>query len=138
MSDLFFDARTPASGPSDMVGRPIPQFVVEFVAASPDRFRVQAGDLRDSLESAMPQTLGLASGDPAALLFIQPAQQQIELPMIFPFRMFTRPTGRTTTFVNRRLRCHRPAPSLKYPTAAYTTSPISRNRLWTGSYSLRY
>ena len=110
-----------------MLGRPIPQFVVEFIAASPNRFRVQARDLRESLESAMPQTLGLASGDPAALLFIQPAQQQIELPMIFPFRMFTSPTGRTTTFVNRCLRCHRPAPSVKCPTAAYTTLPISRN-----------
>ena len=133
MSDLFFDARTPASGPSDVIGRPLPQFIVEFVAAAPDRFRVQAGDLRDPLEAAMPQTHGLARGDPAALLFIQPAQQQIELPMIFPFRMFTRLTGRTTTIVNRRWHRHRPAPSLKCLTAAYTTSPISRNRLWTGS-----
>jgi hypothetical protein len=68
-----------------MVRRPITQFVVEFVAAPPDRFRMQSGDLRDALEPTMPETRGLARSHPTTLLFVQPAQQQIELPMIFPF-----------------------------------------------------
>jgi len=101
VSDLFFDARTPASGQPDKVDRSIPQLIAEFVAAPPDGFGMQAGDLRDPLEPPMPQTLGLAPGNPATLLLVQPTQQQIELPMIVPLRMLTRLTGLTTTFVNR-------------------------------------
>jgi hypothetical protein len=104
MWDLFFDARSPAAGQANVVGRPIAQFVLEFVAASPDGLRMQAGDLGDALEPAMSQTLGLAGRDPATLLFIQPTQQHIELPMIVPFPMVTRQTGRTTTIVDRQFR----------------------------------
>jgi hypothetical protein len=84
-----------------MVGWPIAQVVVEFVSAPPNRFRMEAGDLCNTLEAPMPQTHGLTCCHPAPLLFIQPAQQQIELPMIFPIRMFTRSASRTTAFVNR-------------------------------------
>src|SRR5207244_219495 len=85
---LFFGARTTAPRQSDMVGRSIAQVVVEFVSAPPDRFRMEAGDLGDPLETSMPQTHRLARCHPATLLFIQAAQQQIELPMIFLSRMF--------------------------------------------------
>jgi hypothetical protein len=95
-----------------MVDRPTSQFVVEFVSAPPDRLRMEAGDLCDPLKAPIPQTLGLSSGHPATLLLIQPAQQQIELPMIFPFRMFTRAASRTTAIVNHHWYAHCPTPSL--------------------------
>ena len=60
----------------------------------------------------MPETLGLATSHPPALLLVQAAQQQMELPMIVAIRMVTRPTGRTATLVNRQFRCHRSAPFL--------------------------
>ena len=88
------------------------QFVVEFVAATPDRFRMQAGDLGDPLESTMPEPHGLTRRHPATLLLVQAAQQQIELPMIVPFRVFTRQTVRTTTIVYRRYDRHRTTPFL--------------------------
>ena len=84
-----------------MVDRPLTQFLVEFVTAPANRFRMQAGDLRQPFQSAMSETLGLAAYYPPALLLIQAAQQQIELPMIVSIRMVTRPTGRTFTLVNR-------------------------------------
>src|ERR1022692_2274758 len=93
---------------------------------------MKARDLRKPLETTMPQTIGLACGHPTTLLLVQPAQHQIEMPMIFPFRMFTRPTGRAATFVNRQLRRHLPTPSLEW-TAVYTKRGISRNRSWSGS-----
>jgi len=95
-----------------MVGRPLAQFLVEFVTTPANRFRMQARDLREQFQSAMPETLGLATSHPPALLLVQAAQQQIELPMIVSIRMITRPTGRTTTLVNRQFRCHHSAPFL--------------------------
>src|SRR6266700_2654440 len=129
----FFRCADDRPRQSDLVGRPIAQVVVELVAAPPDRFRMEASDRCDPLKAPMPQTLRLACCHPATLLLIQPAQQQIELPMIFPFRMFTRPASRTTALVNRLWCAHSPTPSLKCPTV-YTKSSISRNRFWTGSY----
>jgi len=105
---FFFGTRATAPVQSDAVGRPIPQFVFEFVPAPPDRFGMQAGDLRDPLESTMPEPHGLTRRHPATLLLVQPAQQQIEVPMIVPIRMLTRSTGRTPTFVNRQFRGHGP------------------------------
>jgi hypothetical protein len=68
---------------------------------------MQAGYLRDSLKSTMPQPHGLAGSYPATLLLIQTAQQKIELPMIFPCRMVTHTTSCTITFSNRHLKSHR-------------------------------
>jgi uncharacterized protein len=84
-----------------MVGRPLTQFLVEFVSAPTNRFRRQARDLRQQFQSTMSQTLGLAASHPTALLLIQAAQQQIELPMIVSIRMVARSTGHTSTLVNR-------------------------------------
>ncbi|MFM9961706.1 MAG: hypothetical protein ACKV2Q_10820, partial [Planctomycetaceae bacterium] len=100
-----------------MVGRPIAQFRVEFVTAPPNRFRMQSRHHRDLCQSAMSETLGLAASHPAALLFVQAAQQQIELPMIFANCLITRLTRQTPTFVNRKFRGHRPPPSLESPEA---------------------
>src|SRR5207302_1750739 len=113
--DLFFGARTTASRQSDMIGRPIAQVIVEFVSVPPDRFRMQAGDLGEPLEASMPQMLRLACCHPAPLLLIQPAQQQIELPMIFLFRMFARKASRTTALMNRPWCAHCPTPFLGVP-----------------------
>jgi len=84
-----------------MVGGPMAQAVVEFVSAPPNRFRMEAGDLCDALKAPMPQTHGLTCCHPAPLLLIQPAQQQIELPMIFLLRMFTCSASYATAIVNR-------------------------------------
>jgi hypothetical protein len=85
-----------------MIGRSITQLVVEFIATAPDRFRMQASDLRDPLEATVSQPHRFSRSHPATLLLIQPAQQQIELPMIFPFRMLTGQTVRTATIVYRQ------------------------------------
>jgi hypothetical protein len=130
--DLFFDPRTTPAGQSDLINGSISQFAVEFVAAPPNRFRMEAGDLGDPLKTAMPQALGLSSRNPTTLLFVQPAQKQIELPMIFVCRMFTSLAVRATTFVNHQFRGHCPTPSLECPTI-YTETSISRNTSWTGS-----
>lgn len=53
---LFFDARTPATRSSHMVRGAITQLVVEFVAATANRFWMQAGDFRDLLQAAVPAT----------------------------------------------------------------------------------
>ena len=87
--DLFFDARTTSAGQSDLIDGSISQFVVEFVTAPPNRFRMEAGDLGDPLKTTMPQALGLSPRNPTTLLLVQPAQEKIELPMIFASRMFT-------------------------------------------------
>lgn len=84
-----------------MVGRPLTQILVEFVTAPANRLRMQARDLREQFQSTMSETLGLTASHPSALLLIQAAQQQIELPMIVSIRMVTRTTGRTFTLVNR-------------------------------------
>ena len=99
----FFSTRgRPPPGNRTWSVGPISQVVVEFVAAPPNRFRMEAGDLCDALEAPMPQTHGLTRRHPAPLLLIQPAQQQIELPMIFAVRMFTRSASRATALVNRQ------------------------------------
>ncbi len=95
-----------------MLGRPLAKFLIEFVNASANRFRMQPRDLRQPFQAAMSETLGLAASHPPALLLVQAAQQQIELPMIVSIRMITRSTRRTTTLVNRQFRCHPSVPFL--------------------------
>lgn len=126
MSGLFFDARTPATRLSHMVGGAIPQLVIEFLAAPANRFRMQAGDFRHLSQTAMSATEGLSPRDPAALLFVQPAEQHIELPMIIPIHMVTQPTGRTTTLMNRQFRCHRPIPFLGVAESLHQTVEFTK------------
>jgi hypothetical protein len=130
--DLFFDARTTTARQSDLIDGSISQFVLEFVAAPPNRFRMKAGDLGDSLKTTMSQAHGLSPRNPTTLLLVQPAQEKIELPMIFSGRMFTSLAIRASTLVNDQFCGHCPTPSLECPTI-YTESSISRNRSWTGS-----
>jgi hypothetical protein len=86
---------------------------MEFVAASPNGFRMEASDFRNPLKTTMSQAFGLSRRDPATLLFVQPTQEQIELPMIFSFRVFTGTTRSTTTLVNHQFLAHCPTPSLE-------------------------
>jgi len=89
---------------------------MEFVAAPPNGFRMEASDFRNPLKTTMSQAFGLSRGNPTTLLLIQSAQEQIELPMIFSIRMFTGTTRSTTTLVNHQFRAHCPTTSLECPT----------------------
>ena len=92
-----------------------PQAVAEFVTTAANGFGMQTGDFRHLLHAAIAALARLAARDPAALPFIQSAQQQIELPMILSIRMIPRPTRRTTTRVNRVFHDHNSAPYLGVP-----------------------
>jgi hypothetical protein len=115
--DLFFHARTPAPGEPHAVDWPADEIPVEFIATDANGFGVQAGDFGNPFNATMPTPLRFASGDPTSLLFIQAAENQIEIPMVLSFWMIASPTCRTSAFVNRTfLRHHRP-PSLVGPVA---------------------
>ena len=91
MWDLCFDARATAAGEPNMVGGPLPQLLVEFVAAPANGFGMPARDLCDLLQPAMSQTLRLTARDPATLLLVQATEQYLELPMLRSIGMFPRP-----------------------------------------------
>jgi hypothetical protein len=61
---------------------------------------VKAGDFGHPLETAVPRAHGLAARDPAALLLVRPAGQQVEMPMIVPVRVLARATGGALALVN--------------------------------------
>ena len=86
---------------------------------------METGDRCDALEASMPQTHGLTRRDPAALLLVQPTQQQIELPMIFLSGMFTRTASSTTALVNRPWRAHCPTPFLGVPNSLHQIVDIT-------------
>lgn len=89
------------------------EVVEEFVAAAADGFGMEPGDRGDLLESAVAESLGFAGGDPASLLFVQPAEEEVELVVAVPFGMVSGETGGASAFVNRRWRRHDLAPSLE-------------------------
>jgi hypothetical protein len=71
---------------------------------------MQTGYFRHLLHPAIAAQARLTASNPATLLFIQSAQQQIELPMILSIRMITRPTRRATAGTNRTFHDHNTAP----------------------------
>ena len=104
--DLFFNARSAAASTADTVRRTICEPILEFVASPPNRLMMQTRDFRDLFDSAMPQTHGFATRDPAPLLLIESIQQRIQLLMLIPDGITQpRSTYRTTTSV-ARLPCH--------------------------------
>ena len=111
----FFDGRTPTTWKPHAIGRPVEEIPVEFIAIDPNGFGMQSRDFGDLLNAAVPSPLGFASRDPTPLLFIQTAEDQIEVAMILFFRFFANPTCRTPTFVNHNLRCHHRPPFLARP-----------------------
>jgi hypothetical protein len=101
------------------------QFVLEFVPATPNRFRMQAGNLRQALEAAVPQQHSLPCRHPTALLLVQAAKQKVELAMIVPCRLFTRLAGLTMTLVNRRWCAHGRTPFLGVPDSLHQTAEFT-------------
>ena len=61
---------------------------------------MQARDFRDLLDPTVAKPCGLTARDPPPLLLIQPAEQHVELSMIFPLGMVASSTRRATTLVN--------------------------------------
>jgi len=75
---LFFNPWLSAPGRPDARLR---SGLSQFASATRNRVPIQAGDLSDALVTAMPQPLGFETGIQPALLFIERAQKEIELPM---------------------------------------------------------
>jgi hypothetical protein len=61
---------------------------------------MQTRDFRDLLDPTVTEPRGLTARHPTTLLLNQPAEQHIQLSMIFPLRMVAQPTRRATTRVN--------------------------------------
>lgn len=60
---------------------------------------MQARDFGDLLDPTVAKQRRLTTRNPTTLLLIQPAEQDVELPMIFPSRMVASPTRCATTLV---------------------------------------
>ena len=74
---------------------------------------MQSGDGGDPLESAVAEPLGFVGGDPASLLFIEAAEEEVELVVLTAFGMVPGETGGASAVVNRRWCRHDLAPSLE-------------------------
>jgi hypothetical protein len=61
--------------------------VVQFLATTPNRLDAQPADGCHKPIAAMSDLLGLQCHDPAALLLVQAAQQEIELMVQLPIRV---------------------------------------------------
>jgi hypothetical protein len=64
-----------------MVGGPPAQVVVEFFTSAADGIDVQAGDEGQQRIAAVSDLLGLQGGEPASLLLVEAAQEQVHVPM---------------------------------------------------------
>jgi hypothetical protein len=60
---------------------------VKLLAATADGIDVQAGDLGQQGVSAVAGLLELQGGQPAALLFIEAAQEEVDLVVVLAFRV---------------------------------------------------
>jgi hypothetical protein len=78
---VFFDRWSPATRQAHSIRGPILQVGVEFSSTPADGFDMHSCDLRQQGRAAVSQLLGLQAHVPAALLFIQPAEQQVHLMM---------------------------------------------------------
>jgi hypothetical protein len=103
---LFFDGRTSATGETHAVGWATLEILVEFIATDANGFGMQARNFGNLLDAAMPTSSGLASGDPASFLFVQAAENQIEVPMVLFLQMIASLTCRTCALPNRAFLCH--------------------------------
>jgi hypothetical protein len=78
---VFFDERTPAAGESDPVGGAILERLGQLLPTPPDGVDVQPGEEGDEPIAAVPELVTLDGGVPAALLLIEPTEQQVHLAM---------------------------------------------------------
>jgi hypothetical protein len=76
---------------------------------------MQARNFGNLLDAAMPTSSGLASRNPTSLLFVQTAENQIEVAMVLLLRMIASLTCRTRTPPNWAFRSHHRPPSLVGP-----------------------
>src|SRR3954471_18243535 len=82
--ELFFEGGSAAAGEAYPVGRAVVQRGGQFFPAPADGVDVQAGDAGDEPVPAVAELGRLDSGVPAALLLIEPTEQQVHLPVEFP------------------------------------------------------
>src|SRR5262249_44979425 len=100
----FFPRRPAGTGPADALGGPVAQLGVEFLPAAADGIDVQAGDLRQQGVAAVADVLGLQGGQPAALLLVQAAHQQVDVVVQGPRGVvLPREAGGTGTAVDDRI-----------------------------------
>jgi len=114
--DLFFHAWPSTTRKSHAVGRATDEILFEFITTDANGFRVQPRNFGNLLDAAMPAPPGFAAGNPASLLFVQTAENQMEIAMILLLWMITSLTCCTRTVPNRKFPCHRRPPSLVGPT----------------------
>ena len=81
---LSFDGGAAAAGEAYPVGGAVVQRGGEFFPAPADGVDVQARDPGDGPIPAVTELGRLDGGVPAALLLIEPAEQQVHLPVEFP------------------------------------------------------
>jgi len=78
----------------------------QFFTSTPDRLFVEASDLGKEEVTAMADAVGLKGDIPAALLFVQAAEQQIDLLMVCPFGVLASLATRRTLTQENIQRCH--------------------------------
>jgi hypothetical protein len=78
---LFFGARPTCTGQPDSLLRSLSQRPGKFLPSSLDGLFIQTRDLGEQPISTSTNAVGLHCDIPATLLFIQPTQQYIHLPM---------------------------------------------------------
>ena len=74
---------------------------IKFFAAAADRIGVEAGDLSEPRIAAVADLLGLQGSEPAALLFVEAAENEVRVAVEQAFGMIViRDAGGTLAFVN--------------------------------------
>src|SRR5262249_4569313 len=80
-----FFCRGPArAGVANAVGRPPGQVRIQFLAAAADGIDMQAADDGEEGVAAWTDLLGVEGGEPAALLLVEPARQEVHLAVQLP------------------------------------------------------
>ena len=80
---LFFDRFATATGLANPARWPIGQIFGQFTTASADRVHVHARDLGEQFCTTMTEPLCFDRNVPTSLLFIQSAQQDVHLVMVY-------------------------------------------------------
>jgi hypothetical protein len=77
----FFSGRPPGAGPAHAIRRAAVEAGVELFPPAADGIDVQAGNEGEGGVAAVADFLGLEGGQPAALLLIETAHQEVEVGM---------------------------------------------------------
>jgi hypothetical protein len=79
--------RPPRTGVADAVGRPAVEPGIEFLAAAADGIDGEAGEEGEQGVAAGADLLGLQGSEPAALLLVEAAHDEVEVGMPLPVGM---------------------------------------------------